>query len=54
MQNSQSKYQQINNSSQSEFGGEMWWCCGKRSKDAAGCKFSKHESKEDEDEDIEQ
>jgi len=27
----------------------MWWCCGKRDKDAAGCKFSKHESKEDDD-----
>lgn len=32
---------------QSEWGGEMWWCCGKRGKDAAGCKFSKHESKDD-------
>jgi hypothetical protein len=31
----------------------MWWCCGKTSKDAPGCKFSKHESKEDEDEDLE-
>ena len=30
----------------------MWWCCGKSSKDAAGCKFSKHFSKEDEDEDV--
>jgi len=29
----------------------MWWCCGKSSKDAPGCKFSKHFSKEDEDED---
>jgi hypothetical protein len=26
---------------QSEFGGEMWWCCGKIGKDAIGCKFSK-------------
>ena len=34
---------------QSEFGGEMWWCCGKIGKDAPGCKFSKHESKDDED-----
>jgi hypothetical protein len=25
----------------------MWWCCGKRGKDQAGCKFSKHESKDD-------
>ena len=32
----------------------MWWCCGKPTKDAAGCKFSKHVSKEDEDEDLEQ
>ena len=32
----------------SEFGGEMWWCCGKRGKDQPGCKFGKHESKEDE------
>lgn len=39
---------------QSEFGGEMWWCCGKTTKDAPGCKFSKHLSKEDEDEDVEQ
>jgi BTK motif len=30
----------------------MWWCCGKTSRDAPGCKFSKHESKEDEDEDM--
>lgn len=35
----------------SEYGGEMWWCCGKTSKDAPGCKFSKHFCKEDEDED---
>ncbi|CAD7964134.1 unnamed protein product [Amoebophrya sp. A25] len=33
---------------QSEFGGEMWWCCGKIGKEAIGCKFSKHESKDDE------
>lgn len=32
----------------------MWWCCGKTTKDAPGCKFSKHLSKEDEDEDVEQ
>ena len=35
---------------QSEFSGEMWWCCGKNAKEARGCKFSKHE-KQDEDED---
>ena len=27
----------------------MWWCCGKNSKDAPGCKYAKHLSKEDED-----
>jgi hypothetical protein len=30
----------------------MWWCCGKTSKEAPGCKYSKHFSKEDEDEDA--
>jgi len=34
-----------------EFSGEMWWCCG-RGKDAPGCQVSKHQSK-DEDEDNE-
>jgi len=29
----------------------MWWCCGKTQKDAPGCLFSKHECKEDEDDD---
>jgi len=29
----------------------MWWCCGKTGKDMPGCKFRKHESKEDEDDD---
>mmetsp|Transcript_37135 Transcript_37135/g.56994 ORF Transcript_37135/g.56994 Transcript_37135/m.56994 type:complete len:113 (+) Transcript_37135:1954-2292(+) len=28
----------------------MWWCCGKRGKNEPGCKFSKHESKEDDEE----
>lgn len=37
-----------------EYGGEMWWCCGKRGKEVPGCKFSKHESKEDDDEDEDQ
>ena len=27
----------------------MWWCCGKPGKEAPGCKYSKHVSKEDED-----
>ena len=35
----------------SEYGGEMWWCCGKKGKDSPGCKFSKHECKDDEDSD---
>ena len=35
---------------QSEWGGEMWWCCGKTTKDFPGCKFRKHESKDDEEE----
>jgi len=34
---------------QSDFGGVMWWCCGKIGKDAIGCKFTKHESKDDDD-----
>ena len=37
-----------------EYGGEMWWCCGKIGKDVPGCKFAKHESKEDDDEDDEE
>jgi hypothetical protein len=33
----------------------MWWCCGKTSKDAVGCKFRKHEvrNEDQEDEDLE-
>lgn len=30
----------------------MWWCCGKNVKEAPGCKFGKHESKEDEDDEA--
>lgn len=26
----------------------MWWCCGKQGKEQPGCKFQKHESKDDE------
>lgn len=33
---------------QSEWGGELWWCCGKRGKEMPGCKYSKHESKDEE------
>ena len=29
----------------------MWWCCGKKGKEAPGCLYAKHETKEDEDED---
>jgi len=29
----------------------MWWCCGKSGIDAPGCKYSKHESKNEEEED---
>jgi len=39
---------------QSDFGGEMWWCCGKLGSQALGCKFSKHESKDDEDEIVDE
>lgn len=31
----------------------MWWCCGKTSKDAVGCKFRKHEQRNEEQEDEE-
>ena len=34
---------------QSDFSGEMWWCCGKTGKDSLGCKYGKHETKDDED-----
>jgi hypothetical protein len=26
----------------------LWWCCGKTTKDAPGCKFRKHETKDEE------
>lgn len=31
----------------SEWGGDMWWCCGKTKQTAQGCKFMKHTSKND-------
>jgi len=31
----------------SDWGGEMWWCCGKPGRDLPGCKFGKHEHKDD-------
>ena len=33
----------------SEFSGEIWWCCGKSGSDQPGCKYNKHESKDDDD-----
>ncbi len=27
----------------------MWWCCGRKNKDDPGCKFSKHQITEQED-----
>ena len=36
---------------QSEYSGEMWWCCGKTSREALGCKYSAHESKDDDEDD---
>ena len=27
----------------------MWWCCGRTGEDALGCRFGKHECKEDDD-----
>lgn len=35
---------------QNEYSGEIYWCCGKSHRDAPGCKTSKHESKEDDEE----
>ena len=37
----------------SEYSGEIWWCCGKTSKEAIGCLVQKHMSKDEEDEDEE-
>ena len=34
----------------SEWSGEIWWCCGKDNKDQPGCKYLKHESKEEDEE----
>jgi hypothetical protein len=30
----------------------MWWCCGKTEKESQGCKFSKHECKEDDEDEA--
>jgi hypothetical protein len=32
----------------SEWGGTMWWCCGKTKQNAKGCKYQKHVSKDEE------
>ena len=37
----------------SDYGGEMWWCCGKRGNTQPGCKFAKHECKDEDEEDDE-
>jgi hypothetical protein len=28
----------------------MWWCCGRTTKEYPGCKFRKHETKDDNEE----
>ena len=30
----------------------MWWCCGRKNKEAPGCKFGKHVNKDDDDNEI--
>jgi hypothetical protein len=30
----------------------MWWCCGKTTKEADGCKIAKHESKDDDEDEA--
>ena len=32
----------------SDWGGDIYWCCGNNDKNARGCKTNKHECKEDE------
>lgn len=34
----------------SEYGGVMWWCCGRKNKDHPGCKFASHVNQEEQDE----
>lgn len=31
----------------SDWGGSLWWCCGKSDPNHLGCKFGKHVSKDD-------
>ena len=35
-----------------EWSGQMWWCCGKLNKEDRGCKFGKHENKDDDEDDL--
>lgn len=35
----------------SEFSGELWWCCGRSSKDAPGCRKAKHICRDDDEQD---
>jgi hypothetical protein len=37
----------------SAYGGELWWCCGKRGKHQKGCKLGKHQCIDDEEIDEE-
>ena len=36
----------------SEFSGEMYWCCGKTTKEALGCKFDYHVARHDDDDEL--
>lgn len=38
----------------SEYGSEMYWCCGRVGRDAPGCRTSKHECKDEEEEKLTQ
>jgi hypothetical protein len=38
----------------SEYGSEMYWCCGREGRDAPGCRTSKHESRDEEEEKLAQ
>lgn len=38
----------------SEWGGTVWWCCGKTDKEHPGCKFGKHTCKDDEHDPMEE
>jgi hypothetical protein len=33
-----------------DWGGEMYWCCGKTNKDSAGCRLGPHETKDEDEE----